>query len=228
VTAHTVLGQCINQRRDGVAGFDAFAANPAQGLFALCDGANSCPDSGQAALWLSQQLVYGTPCGEAWAEFESHIFQLHREMLERFPETASTAVWARVSPHGLALSSVGDSSLRVYRRSWAGWGPWQAICAMPRDIDAQGNPRQLIGSEVLDTVHHQTLPARDTLLTLMMSDGPANILSDDMVEGVLRTLKRQAPSAHDLDYLCRKLVEEALNLGCQDDASAAMVWAQWP
>jgi serine/threonine protein phosphatase PrpC len=228
VKPQTVLGQCINQRRDGVLGFDAFAANQAQGLFALCDGANSCPDSGQAAQWLSQQLVDTERCGSARAKFESHVFQLHRDMLERFPETASTAVWSRVTPQGLTLSSVGDSSLRVYRRSWAGWGKWQVICAMPRDLDNLGNPRQLIGSEVLDTVHHLALPARGTLLTLMMSDGPANILSDGMVQEVLRSLKRQAPSAHDLDYLCRQLVEEALNLGCQDDASAAMVWTQWP
>lgn len=224
----TVLGQCINQRRDGVLGFDAFAANPAQGLFALCDGANSCPGSGQAALWLSEQLVDAQRCGSAWAEFESHVFQLHRDMLERFVETASTALWCRVTAQGLRLASVGDSSLRVYRRAWAGWGSWQAICTMPRDLDAQGNPRQLIGSEVLDTVHQQDLPARGPLLTLMMSDGPANSLSEGAVQGVLHSLKKQAPSAHDLDYLCRQLVDEALNLGCQDDASVAMVWTQWP
>jgi serine/threonine protein phosphatase PrpC len=223
-----VLGTCINQRRDENAGFDAFAARLDHGLFALCDGANSCPDSGKAAKWLSQQLVDESQSVTSQADFQAHIYKLHHEMLERFPKTASTAVCVKAGVSGIALSTVGDSSLRVYKQSWAGWGPWQEACAMPRDLDEQGRPKQLIGSEVLDMVHQHVLAAQGPLLALMMSDGPANILPDGLIKDVLRTIKRQAPSTHDLDYLCQQLVSEAHQLGCQDDASVAMVWTRWP
>lgn len=222
-----VLGQCINQRRDGVSGFDAFAANPDEGLFALCDGANSCPDSGKAAQWLSRRLTDAAQCGVGAIELETYIYKLHREMHQDFPETASTALWVKVSASGLAMGSVGDSSLRTFKRAWAGWGPWHEVWAMPRDVNEQGHPRQLIGSEVLDTVHHCQLAARGPLLTLMMSDGPANTLQDSAIKDVLRAIQRQSPSTHDLDYLCQKLVNDALNLGCQDDASVAILWTHW-
>jgi serine/threonine protein phosphatase PrpC len=227
VKPQIVLGQCINQRRDGLTGFDAFAANAEQGMFALCDGANSCPDSGKAAQWLCQQLVEQGPCATGAVEFETCVYQLHHEILHRFPDTASTALSVQVGVTGMTLHSVGDSSLRVYKRSWAGWGRWQEISAMPRDIDERGHPRQLIGSEVLDTVHHRLLRAQGPLLALMMSDGPADTLTDRMIKDVLQSIQRQSPSSHDLDYLCQELVHDALNMGCPDDASVAMVWAHW-
>lgn len=228
MNAQIVLGQCINRRRDGLTGFDAFAAHRERGLFALCDGANSCPNSGLAAQWLSQALIDDALCIDNAITLDAKVRKLHFEMHQRFPETASTALWVQIETQGMSLGSVGDSCLHVYRRSWAGWGPWRQICTMPRDLDEQGHPRQLIGSEVLDTVHHRTLMPQGPMLALMMSDGPANTLPEGTLQNVLHTLKRQQPSPHDLDYLCQQLVDSTLDLGCQDDASVAMVWAQWP
>lgn len=226
MTAHVIHGQCINQRRDSAIGFDAFAAAAGASCFALCDGANSCPDSGRAAEWLSQQLV-AMPVTQTERSFATLAHDLHEEMQTRFPETASTAVWLHAHAHGVQLGSVGDSSLKIYSRAWLGWGPWREVDAMPRDIDENGHPSQLLGSEVLYKAHCRRLPARGALVALMMSDGPANVLLDESVLLVLNTLGRHKPSCQDLDYLCRSLVNQALDLGCQDDASVAMIWLDW-
>lgn len=219
-----VLGKSINQRLDDIVGFDAFAAFSEEGVFTLCDGANSCPNSGLAAQWLCQKLASQSINVKGRTNLSALVHRLHLEMQQCYPETAATALWVKAGLEGLELSSVGDSSLRVYQRKWAGWGPWFEICSMPRDIDAHGHPSQLIGSEVLNTVHHQFLSARVPLIVLMMSDGPANVLSESRLLGVLRNLGRQSPSSYDLDYLCTNLVNQAFDLGCRDDASVAMIW----
>ena len=123
--------------------------------------------------------------------------------------------------------SVGDSDLTLYKRRWGGWGSWQKNCTMPKDLDTDGNPSQLIASEVLDTVHQLDLPAQGTWLALMMSDGPARVLPTSSLQKTLQKISHQTPSSEDLDYLCRALADEALSSGCQDDVSVAMLWIQY-
>lgn len=222
-----ILGKAINHGSEKGLGFDAFSGCPEQGLYALCDGANSCPDSGQAALWLCHQITH-TPMPEGKPlNFEPLVRDLHEDMLLSFPNTAATLVGLHVAPWGLRLVSVGDSDLTLYKRRWRGWGSWQKNCTMPKDLDTDGNPSQLIASEVLDTVHQLDFPAQGTWLALMMSDGPARVLPTSSLQKTLQKISHQTPSTEDLDYLCRALADEALSSGCQDDVSVAMLWIRY-
>ena len=227
MTPKCIFGKAINHGPDKGLGFDAFNACPDHGLYALSDGANSCPDSGQAALWLCHQITQATVSEGKSLNFEPLVRDLHKVMLLSFPNTAATLVGLHVAPCGLRLVSVGDSDLTLYKRRWLGWGPWQKHCAMPKDLDSDGNPSQLIASEVLDTVHQLDLPAQGTWLALMMSDGPARVLPASSLQKTLQKISRQTPSCEDLDYLCQSLANEALSSGCGDDVSVAMLWIRY-
>jgi len=228
MTPLCVSGQAINHGPRGDGGFDAFQAQANQGLYALCDGANSCPDSGKAAVWLAQRITQ-TPRMEShgFVDFRARVVELHEQMLTEFPETASTLIGLHVRPHGLRLVSVGDSQLTLYQHK--GWTrkSWKKVHTMPQDIDVNGHPSQLIASEVLNTVHQHDFPSTSTWLAVMMSDGPAKLLSDACVEAALRRIGQDTPSAEDLDYLCESLADEALSLGCRDDVSIALVWIRY-
>jgi len=223
-----VAGSCINVGGAGHLGFDAFSANPEAGLFVLCDGANSCPGSGKAAAWLSDSLAHDPDARHGPKGFEASLRRLHLDMLVGFPETAATVVAVSANSLGLMLASVGDSYLSLLKPSLAGWGAWQWVHTMPRDIDPQGHPSQLVGSEVFVRVHSLMEPPQGRFLALLMSDGPANILSEAELLQSVRTLGRRVPSSHDLDYLCKTLAVLALQRGCQDDVSVAMVYIAYP
>ena len=95
-------------------GFDAFGVNEEDSVYALCDGANSCPDSGKAARWLCEQMVANIQ------DIEHQVFVKHQEMLAQFPETASTLVRLQIAQQQLHMASLGDSYLTVFRKSWHG------------------------------------------------------------------------------------------------------------
>lgn len=225
MSPRVALGQCINQGPPGHQGFDAFAAHPPQGLFSLADGANSCLLSGEAARWLVEQMSLPGVPREA-SSLARHVEALHQQMLARFAESATTLLHVQLSPNGARLASVGDSMLHVLERRW--WGAWRLAWSMPRDVDAQGHPSQLLGSEVLKEVHLRELGARGPLLLVMMSDGPGHVLGPAQLASSLSCLGRQMPSNADLDYLCQTLVSQALAQGCTDDASVALIWVDWP
>lgn len=219
-------GHCINHGRQSRLGFDAYADHADAGIFVLCDGANSCPDSGKAALWLSQSLAGDPSLQDESEDFEASLRKLHENMLELFPITAATVLALRAKTNGLTLASVGDSSLVVLKRTWAGWGKWRVVHKMPRDINEHGHPSQLLGSEVLDQIHQTWLTGKGRYLTILMTDGVANTVSDEeLIETVSAVGRWQTPSSDDLNYLCQTLALLALNRGCQDDISAVMVHA---
>jgi len=225
---HCVFGQAINHGHRGKGGFDAFQAQPAQGLYALCDGANSCLDSGRAAAWLAENITHTPePDRQVFIDFRSRVFELHGQMLSIFPETASTLIGLHVRPQGLRLVSVGDSQLTLYQPNRWTRKSWKKAHTMPQDIDANGHPSQLIASEVLNTVHQHDIQATSTWLAVLMSDGPAKLLSEVSIEHALLRIGHDSPSSNDLDYLCQSLADEALTLGCRDDVSLAMVWIRY-
>jgi serine/threonine protein phosphatase PrpC len=227
MTPRCVFGQAINHGAEGSAGFDAFSAHAPSGLFALCDGANSCADSGRAAAWLAQQITQ-TPVDDGeFINFRARVVELHQQMLSDFPETASTLIGLHVRPQGLRLVSVGDSQLTLYKPKRWRRGAWGKVHAMPQDIDADGHPSQLIASEVLNTVHQHDVPVASAWLVVMMSDGPARLLSDVSIDEALMRIGQLTPSPEDLDYLCQSLAHEALSLGCRDDISIALVWVRY-
>jgi serine/threonine protein phosphatase PrpC len=221
-----VAGHCINHGRPDRLGFDAYTGHADTGIFVLCDGANSCPDSGKAALWLSQSLASDLIIQVESEDFEASLRRLHEDMLELFPITAATVLALRAKANGLTLASVGDSSLVVLKRAWAGWGNWRVVHEMPRDINEQGHPSQLLGSEVLDQIHQARLIGKGRYLTILMTDGVANTVSEaELIQIVSAVGRWQTPSSDDLDYLCQTLVILALDRGCQDDLSAVMIHA---
>lgn len=222
-----VAGSCINQGLPGALGFDAFVGDSQRGVFVMCDGANSCPDSGQAAQWLAEALAFDARVADRRLGFDPSIRSLHRDMLDRFPQTAATVVAVHIDHEGLSLASVGDSRMTLLRPSWWGWGPWRAAWQMPQDINAQGHPSQLVGSEVLDRVHLRQVPAEGRCLVALMTDGAAHVIHDQELCELLQPLGRQMPSADDLNYWCETLAHQALARGCQDDISVALVMVRF-
>jgi hypothetical protein len=217
-----VHGAQININSDVAMGFDAFSANTIDGIFTLCDGANSCTGSGLAAQWLS----------EAFAQNDAHSLaeQLqtkHTQMCSLFPETGSTLVRVHVHRRGIELSSIGDSFLWLFQKPWGGWAPWQCIERMPRDIDAMGHPTQMIGSEVCDHLHIRCHPPLGRYCAVLMSDGPGLAISEKQLKQRVSLIGRDNPNQNDLEYLCQSLALDALNSGCKDDISVAMVWANY-
>jgi serine phosphatase RsbU (regulator of sigma subunit) len=99
---------------------------------------------------------------------------------------------------------------------------------MPLDIDPNGNPTQLIGSEVCEKVHVRHLKVEAKWLLVFMTDGAAEFIHSAALDASLATLGRQQPSSDDLEYLCKDLSRQAINAGCRDDVSIAMVWVQGP
>jgi serine/threonine protein phosphatase PrpC len=225
MTVQCIWGQAINQGPPDGLGFDAFCANPEAGVFALSDGANSCPDSGKAAQWLCAQITQAPQPPQDPLDFEPVVKALHHDMLQRFPDTAATLVGVYLGSGGLRLVSVGDSEVSVFERRW--WGRWAKRHTMPKDLDGQGHPSQLLASEVLDTVHQHDIPKQKVLLTLMMSDGPARVLPESSVLRTIEKLSHQTPSRGDLNYLCENLANEALALGCHDDVSVVLMWIRY-
>ena len=98
---------------------------------------------------------------------------------------------------------------------------------MPKDLDADGHPSQMIASEVLNKVHQLDIPAQRTLLALMMSDGPARVLSEADIDKVIQKINRQTPTSDDLNYFCQSLANQALAFGCEDDVSVVLIWIRY-
>jgi serine/threonine protein phosphatase PrpC len=211
-------------------GCDAFAHNQTAGIWVMADGANSCPGARQAAEWVVDRIVTALEQSQPITdhEFESCVLSIHSEMLLAHPETAATLLICQVCRGSIRLASIGDSSLRVFRPPTWPLSGWKEYLAMPRDIDRYGNPTQLIGSEVCEKVHLRHLKVEAKWLLVFMTDGAAEYIQSEALGTSLATLGRQQPSSDDLEYLCRDLSRQALNAGCRDDVSIAMVWFQGP
>jgi hypothetical protein len=220
MTTMLVHAAVVNFNAQPHKGFDAFGVNQDASVYALCDGANSCPDSGIAARWLCEQMVADTQ------DIQQQVFAIHHEMLEQFPDTASTLIRLQIAKQQLHMASLGDSFLKVYRKSWHGFGKWACVHEMPRDLNAYGHPSQLLGSEMCEKLHMATLPMSGIYCMAMMSDGPGLVLPTAYVAQRLSVLGKTQPSAQDLNYLCVSLAEDAQKRGCQDDTSVALIWLQ--
>ena len=211
-------------------GCDAFAHDAQAGIWVMADGANSCPGAKQAAQWLVTQIVNVLAHGQLLSdsEFERSVLAVHAQMLSVHPQTAATLLIGQIGSDSIRLASIGDSMLRAFHQPAWLLARWREQLAMPRDLDAIGNPTQLIGSEVCETVHVRHLPLGGRWLLVFMTDGAAAAITSPALTMSLATLGRQQPSPDDLEYLCRDLALQALAAGCQDDVSVAMVWFAEP
>jgi hypothetical protein len=210
------------------AGYDAVAVSPAARLVALCDGANSCAGSGDAARWLGAEWVSTEvappPDERAWT---LRLEDLHARMLARHPGTASTLVFAHMNEEGVTLGGSGDSYLLAYHRADWPWSRWRPGREVPRDLTADGHPAQMPGSEVCGPPHLLALPPRGTYLLVLMSDGAGDFWPAGALLRRLRGIGAQEPSASDLTYFCQVLAQHALERGSRDDVSVAIVWCRY-
>lgn len=225
MSAEIEYGSAVNAGGPRSRGFDAFEANPSSGLFVLCDGANSCDDGGASAVWLGRQLAQDTGPQHALG-IQARVIECHEEMREVFPEGGSTFVRVSIESGEIELSAVGDSFLWLFTPPLLGFGSWRLRTTLPRHVDGQGHPTQMVGSEVCDHVHVHREALPRTCCAVLMSDGPGAVLSMKEVAGRLGVLGRRRPSREDLDYLCRSLAQSALDAGCVDDVTVGLVWAR--
>ncbi len=212
----------LNLSAEESMGFDAFSANTEDCIFTLCDGANSCPESGTAARWLSRVMAQVDT-----ENLKDKLISTHIDMCEKFPETGSTLLRVHAHAQGLELATLGDSFLWLFNKPWGGLAPWRCIDQLPRDVDEEGNPTQLVGSEVCHTLHTKLHPPKGLYCAVLMSDGPGLVTVETHLQARVALLGRAEPSAADLDYLCHSLAMDAHAAGCRDDNSVAMVWLKY-
>jgi serine/threonine protein phosphatase PrpC len=209
-------------------GFDSFSASDTKRLFALCDGANSCLGSGEAAKWLSETLIKVEPQkNETDTYWQTSINDLHKHMLTLYPETASTLAFAHVHEQGLTLGNLGDSYLRVFHHADQIWSRWRLVEELQRDVDSRGHPSQMLGSEVCNDAHLMSFKPTGSYLLLFMSDGVGNFWQAQTLLQRLSIISTKEPSTNDLQYLCSSIAQHALDLGSNDDASVALVWCHF-
>ena len=137
----------------------------------------------------------------------------------------------RQKSHGCNGEPLGRApklrALRVDQKSWGGFAPWKCVETMPRDVDENGHPTQLVGSEVCQTIHVRNHDPKGLYCAVLMSDGPGLKTSEENLKTRLAMIGRNEPSQADLAYLCNSLAIDAQNSGCLDDTSVAMIWLKF-
>jgi serine/threonine protein phosphatase PrpC len=218
------LGQALNRGQAGSPGFDAIATDAINGTFVLCDGANSTPTGGQAALLGAQTLcaalAQNSPGDGAAHAAYAHT---HQTMRSQFSHAACTALSTRVTAEGIQFGSCGDSLIEVfkYQRFWGWRHQWQSA---PDLLEDKKSPSQLLGSEVFWGPSLHSMPARGSAMVLMMSDGLYQHTSSAQRKALLDSIGSHQPGNADLDFISHHLAEVALANGSQDDISIAMIW----
>jgi hypothetical protein len=211
-------------------GFDHVAVDLKNNIFTLCDGANSCPNAGDAAKFFGNKMLecIKTDDDDSFSsQFLNLFFNAHHQMQFEYLDSACTFLYFNASQSKLKLSSMGDSFLYLFQKPLMGFGNWKHLLTMPRDIDGFNHPSQLVGSEVCHDLHLESIDASGIYCAILMSDGPGNLLSIPILLSRLKMLGRKFPSSDDLLYLCQTLAREAEEMGCRDDNSIAIVWAKY-
>jgi len=223
----TVHASVLNLHPKGK-GFDAFASSVSGKLLALCDGANSCIGSGAAARWLCKSWVQDEP---EWVldapTWQSRVNDRHKKMQELHPGTGSTLSFAHLHSNGLTLGNLGDSYIKVYHHAGRLWSRWRFVNEMTRDLDTNGHPSQLAGSDVCNAAHLLELPPLGSYLLVFMSDGAGNYWAAGDLLDRLKIISTQYPSTEDLGYFCKTLAQHSLDLGSDDDVSVALAWCNF-
>ena len=216
-----VCAKTLNHPKETSKGYDAIFADAASGIFVLCDGANSTPYGGTTARLISQRF------GERLSSNPDQnipvlLQELHDEIAHSTLDSGSTLVGLRVTKQTLNHIAVGDSFLYIFNRKLI--LGWRKAFQSKRDVDAAGNPWQLIGSPVYKQPNFGTITTSSDTCALLMSDGAGNFLSDLEILAQLKLLKNWVPSSSDLQFCTNELASTAFNNGSRDDISILMVW----
>ena len=218
------VGQKLNFNSFENSGFDAFSSK--DNVFILCDGANSCRDSGTIAREFSFFVASNWPKNfilDACRSEKLYAMLLteHKKILRKTKDAATTIVGVCCLEDELELFSVGDSFIEVFHKSNF---HWKKIFSMPRDIDKKGNPWQLIGSEVFTRINYQTLSTKGSYCLFLLTDGAGNYLNDEILSNVICSLNSEKPSSDDLDYIAHNLALKAKKNGSSDDISVVILF----
>ncbi len=219
------FGSSVNILGKNSSGFDSFSFK--NRTFILCDGANSCKNGGVLANKLSKSIANKwSDVHKASKQKDEFVFSLihneHKYYLSNNFEAASTLVGMKIMSHEFEMISVGDSYGEIfYKDQNLGW---KKIDSMPRDIDENGHPWQLIGSAVLEKVHHKQFSLNGSYCIFLMTDGAGNFLTERSFSRILNLINNEKPNPADLDYLSSDLVFEARSNGSSDDISIIILF----
>ena len=214
INQHTGSGDC----------FDSF--DRADGLFVLCDGVNSSKNGGKFSTLLCktflEQCTYREfTKTERSEEFSSILFSVHHNLKSLNLGASSTLISVFYNSKFFELISVGDSFGEVFKKTMD--GDWRHDFSMPRDIDTNGNPWQLIGSEVFQKVNYRQFNGSNRWCIFLMSDGLGNhIKGGDLMENL--SLIRSDPGNLDLRFIANELVNKAKMSGSLDDISICIIF----
>ncbi|MAI29255.1 MAG: hypothetical protein CMP38_03505 [Rickettsiales bacterium] len=218
-------GSKINLTNSGLKGFDSFFST--KNCFVLCDGANSCVNGGifaenlsksVALNWSSKKKLFGNRKKYLY----SFLLHEHKNYLSKKLDAASTLVALGIFDDNFEVFSVGDSYAEIYFRS--NTKSWMKIFSMPRDINLNGDPWQLIGSDVFEKINYKNFNDLGTYCIFLLTDGAGNYLQDKNLLRILNTIGDKTPDSYDLNYLSTDLAFEAKLNGSNDDISVVTLF----
>jgi len=219
--AKIVCAKTLNYPKETSKGYDAVFADTATGIFALCDGANSSPQGGVTAQAICQEFGARLSINRE-QNIPLLLQELHTTATYSTSSTGSTLVGLRVTARTIDYVSVGDSFLYIFKRKPV-WG-WSKAVQSHRDVDADGNPWQLIGSPIYKNPHLGTITRSADACAVLMSDGAGNFLSESEILSPLKLLKDSTPGPSDLQFFADDLARTAFDRGSRDDISILIVW----
>ncbi len=217
-------GSLINEMNESSCGYDRFKYS--QNTFVLCDGANSCKNGGFLANSLADSLVAKWP---NFSDINSNRIDLiyevilteHREYLKKKLEAASTIVGLKTMSDGFEMISIGDSYGEIY---YKGHNGWSKIYSMPRDLNEDGNPWQLVGSEVLEKINYKMFDKTGSYCVFLLTDGAGNFLPEKSYNEITELLGENRPNSYDLNFFSTDLVLKAKKNKSCDDISVVILY----
>ncbi len=217
-------GSLINETNERSCGFDSF--NSSHDTFVLCDGANSCKNGGILASSLAKTILAKWPnCFDIKSNRMDLIYKVvlaeHNKYLTNKIEAASTIIGLKTLLNGFEMISIGDSYGEIFYKNQNGWSK---LYSMPRDIDENGHPWQLVGSEVLKKINYKKFDKNGSYCIFLLSDGAGNFLTQKSFYRVTESIGENRPNSYDLNFFSLDLVREARNNKSYDDISVAIIY----
>ena len=207
--------------------FDAFAK--VADIFTLCDGANSCENSGKLAIDLAHSFsedVSFLDSGTIDREYAISriVMDIHETYALQKDPGASTLLSLNILQDSYEIVSIGDSYGKVF--TYKTDGGWEETASIPRDIDYKGYPWQLIGSDVFEFIHYHRFSRDHLACVFLMSDGVGDFIKDSDITHLLNKSipkKFDRTSLQDIVYSLVKISEDR---GSEDDKSICLIFIE--
>ena len=207
--------------------FDAFAK--VADIFTLCDGANSCENSGKLAIDLAHSFsedVSFLDSGTIDREYAISriVMDIHETYALQKDPGASTLLSLNILQDSYEIVSIGDSYGKVF--TYKTDGGWEETASIPRDIDYKGYPWQLIGSDVFEFIHYHRFSRDHQACVFLMSDGVGNFIKDS---DITHLLNKSIPKKFDrisLQDIVYSLVKISEDRGSEDDKSICLIFIE--